>query len=100
MTEKPLFVPLKKEYYRLFINGSKKFELRKYGARWNEKTCRVGRSVILSEGYGKNNRTSAIIVSFERVAAANLSPMDQLALRDIYGSLDFDLARIGLKTQG
>lgn len=42
---KPLFVPLKTEYYEAFADGSKREELRRYGPRWNEKTCAVGRPV-------------------------------------------------------
>jgi len=53
---KPIFIPLKTEYYEAFEDGSKTEELRLYGPRWNEKTCTVGRQVILSKGYGKYAR--------------------------------------------
>lgn len=53
---KPLFIPLKGEYYDLFAAGVKGWEYRAYGARWNERTCTVGRNVVLSRGYGKKHR--------------------------------------------
>lgn len=52
MIEKPLFIPLYKKFFGQFVDGIKKAELRRYGPRWNEKTCYAGRPVILSEGYG------------------------------------------------
>lgn len=36
---KPLFIPLKKEYYEAFECGEKTVEYRAYGPWWNEKTC-------------------------------------------------------------
>jgi hypothetical protein len=51
MREKPLFVPLKTEYFRQFESGIKKKEYRRYGPGWNERTCRIGRAVTLSHGY-------------------------------------------------
>ncbi|MCK5611591.1 hypothetical protein KAR91_57500 [Candidatus Pacearchaeota archaeon] len=56
MTEKPLFIPLKAEYYDQFVSGRKTCELRLDGKRWNERTCHVARSVTLSRGYGKQHR--------------------------------------------
>lgn len=48
---KPLFVPLKTEWFRAFERGEKTTEYRLYGARWNESTCIPGRAVTLSHGY-------------------------------------------------
>lgn len=62
---KPLFVPLNTEHYEAFEDGSKDTEYRLYGARWNEKTCIVGRPAVLSKGYGKQNRMNRVISSFE-----------------------------------
>lgn len=62
--ETPLFVPLKTEYYRDFETGIKTTEYRRYGARWNERTCRVGRAVVLSRGYGKRDRLTGTIRGF------------------------------------
>ncbi|MEO1528488.1 MAG: hypothetical protein AAFX06_23945 [Planctomycetota bacterium] len=66
MEPRPLFIPLKSQYYEAFIDGTKKTEFRKYGARWNETTCAVGRRVTISKGYGKQNRRTGVIVSFEK----------------------------------
>jgi len=65
--EKPVFIPLKKVYYLQFANGMKKTEYRQYGRRWNEKVCRIGRSVLLSCGYGNKNRMRGIITDFRKV---------------------------------
>lgn len=76
---KPLFIPLKKEFYEQFKAGTKavgfiarpgapikyQTEFRPYGPRWNERTCRLGRDVVLSCGYGKKNRLHGKIVLFQ-----------------------------------
>lgn len=67
MTEKVLFVPLYTRFFNAFKDGSKKIEYRTYGPRWNEKTCPVGKKVILSKGYGKYERLQSTVVKFERV---------------------------------
>ena len=61
---KDLFIPLKTEHFLDFKRGIKTFELRPYGARWNEKTCYVGRGVTLSKGYGKHNRLYGVVTDF------------------------------------
>lgn len=66
--EKPLFIPLNAKFYRQFESGEKSVEYRLYGARWNERNCRIGRKVTLSLGYGKHERLSGEIKSFERNA--------------------------------
>lgn len=63
---RPLFVPLKSQYYEAFIDGSKDTEYRKYGKGWNERTCVVGRRVTISKGYGKQNRRTGTIVGFTK----------------------------------
>ena len=62
---RPLFIPLRREFYEAFRDGSKIEEFRRHGARWNAATCPVGRSVILSLGYGKRSRMEGIIAGFE-----------------------------------
>ncbi len=59
--EKPLFIPLKAECFDAFAEGTKRFEYRPYGPRWNEHTCRPGRKAILSRGYGKARRMEGVI---------------------------------------
>lgn len=62
---KPLFVPLITKYYERFERGEKTSEIRRYGQRWNEYTCFVGREVVLSKGYGKKHRLKGMIVGVE-----------------------------------
>lgn len=63
-TEKPLFIPLKREYFDAFKRGAKTEEFRPLGPRWNPKTCRIGRAVVLSLGYGKEHRLRGYVSSF------------------------------------
>jgi len=60
----PLFIPLYTRYFEAFKAGKKKTEFRTYGKGWNENTCRVGRLVTLSKGYGKYERLTGIIEKF------------------------------------
>ena len=64
--EKPLFIPLKTEFYQAFKEGRKTEEYRLYGPRWNERTCRVGRRVVLSHGYQVEGRLHGVITGFSR----------------------------------
>lgn len=61
---KPLFIPLKAEYFDAFDAGTKDTEYRNRGARWSKLNCAVGRCVTLSRGYGKQRRLSGVIVGF------------------------------------
>ena len=58
---KPLFIPLKTEYYNEFVQESKFYELRLEGPRWNARTCFFGRPVVLSKGYGKAHRMNGVV---------------------------------------
>lgn len=69
---KPLFIPLKGEYFEAFRTGTKTVEYRQYGPRWNERTCPVGRPVVLSKGYGKQHRLTGVVTEFrQRYMATN-----------------------------
>jgi hypothetical protein len=68
-TEKPIFIPLRAEWYEAFERGEKTEEIRQYGRQWNEKTCRVGRAVTLSYGYGKARRLHGVISGFRKMGA-------------------------------
>jgi hypothetical protein len=94
---KPLFIPLKTKYFEAFENGTKTTELRVYGSRWNEKTCYVGREVVLSKGYGKKSRLEGLVVDIEVVPAREL-PKHRTALLDCYGHLDMDIIIIHIQT--
>lgn len=89
---KPLFIPLYREHFEAFAGGRKRHEFRRYGARWNERTCWIGRRVTLSCGYGKKHRIDAWIVSFTR------EPIDAVPelVRRIYPQADA-VAVIGLR---
>jgi hypothetical protein len=67
--ERPLFIPLYRRYYEAFEAGTKTIEVRRYGPKWNEHTCRVGRPVTLSCGYGKHRRLPGVITAFSRDGA-------------------------------
>jgi len=96
MTDKPLFIPLKTEFYELFERGEKTEEYRLYGSRWNENTCTVGRAVTLSKGYGKQNRLTGVVKGFQRVKLEHLKPKVQESLRNIYPNKN-DFAAIQIR---
>ena len=87
---KPLFIPLKRIYFEAFARREKRLEVRRYGPRWNERTCPKGRKVILSCGYS-GSRMFGTIRNFYRVSARDVSQ----AARDIYPDCD-DFAMIGI----
>ena len=88
---KPLFIPLKREFYTAYACGQKFFEVRRYGPRWNERVCPVGRKVILSCGYS-GSRLRGTIHSFRRSGVASK------AAREIYpGCSDFAVIGIDLR---
>lgn len=91
--EKPLFVPLKTAYFRAFQTGTKDTEFRPYGPRWNERTCRIGRPVILSHGYGRRERLFGTIRGFSVSSEATQTE----AWRDCYGPLVVEAACIGIE---
>jgi hypothetical protein len=92
--ENPLFIPLKSEFYEAFKNGSKIDELRKYGSRWNERTCRVGRPVVISKGYGKQNRMIGTISDFCKQKGNTFSNEYRRAIMSVYGTDELDVAMI------
>jgi hypothetical protein len=61
-----LFVPLRREYFEAFESGEKTEEYRPYGPRWNERTCPIGRRVVISLGYGTQRRLQGTITSFRK----------------------------------
>lgn len=78
---KPLFIPLKAEFFQAFKNGTKDTEYRLYGARWNGSTCAPGRPVVLSKGYGKHARLYGQVESF----SVHTSPWHLKGWRECYG---------------
>ena len=61
---KPLFIPLRKEFFEAFERGEKMVEYRLYGKRWNGDSCKLGRAVVISCGYGKHRRLDGFINDF------------------------------------
>lgn len=84
---RPLFVPLKGEWFRAFRDGGKRIEWRVYGARWNRQTAYRGRPVTMSNGYS-GARLAGSIVRARRVCAANAPA----CAREIYPDAKFFLA--------
>lgn len=78
---KPLFIPLKREYFEAFRVGSKTEEFRPEGPRWNARTCPIGRPVFLSLGYGIANRMNGIVVGYRSSA----EPTETEAWKKCYG---------------
>jgi hypothetical protein len=91
---RPLFIPLSGKYYDQFISGEKRSELRRYGSRWNENVCQIGRRVVLSRGYGKQQRVTGVIREFYKRRGNTFGSTYQQAIRDCYGTLDLFIAEI------
>lgn len=79
---KPLFIPLKREYFEAFFSGEKRQEYRPWGPRWNDRTCVIGRPVVLSCGYGKGRRLCGEIVAILKHEAPEFLP----GWKECYGS--------------
>ena len=92
----PLFIPLKTEYYKSFLAGTKTEELRRYGTRWNERTCLVGRPVTLSLGYGKAHRLTGTIERFKRQHGSTFGSTYKAAILAVFGTLDIEIACISI----
>lgn len=95
--ETPLFIPLKAEFYDAFVAGTKTEELRRFGPRWNYGTCRVGRAVTLSRGYGKAHRLTGRIWRFKRQRGETFGSTYRASIEQIYGTLDLDIACISIE---
>lgn len=76
---RPLFVPLRRQWWEAFRDGSKRIEWRVYGGRWNRQRCHRGRRVILSLGYSGARLLGTVVRT--RCVSADLAPA---AARAIY----------------
>jgi len=90
--EKPLFIPLRTEWFRRFEDGTKDTEYRAYGPRWNERTCRIGRRAVISHGYS-GKRIKKTVQHFEKLSRGK-SPK---AAQEIYPDAEF-IAAIRLRS--
>src|SRR5688572_15733164 len=97
----PLFVPLKAEYFNDFASGMKTTEYRLYGPRWNERTCRPGREVVLSLGYGKRNRLRGRVASFLADPLVCLDAHTYRELSALFPGIDWNtrIACIGIELE-
>lgn len=93
---KPLFIPLKRAYFEAFKAGTKTEEFRPFGPRWNGQTCPVGRPVVLSLGYGKQQRLAGRIAGFRASVEPTLTP----AWKDCYGDRKGMAACIKIELDG
>lgn len=91
---KPLFIPLCAKYYDAFVDGNKDTEYRILGPRWNEKTCFQTREVVLSRGYGKQNRCTGNIKAVRILNAYELSSALQKSMYEIYRLTMHDTRRV------
>jgi len=92
--QRPLFLALKAKWFDAFASGEKRSELRLYGPRWNERTCFVGRDVVLSRGYGKASRLRGTIREFYRRKARTFGSTYQSVILETFGTLDKEIAEI------
>ncbi|MCL2715715.1 MAG: hypothetical protein FWD68_14315 [Alphaproteobacteria bacterium] len=64
----PVFIVLRTEWFEKFASGAKKTEYRRIGGKFTRERCVVGRSVLLSKGYGKKARLTGRITSYAEIA--------------------------------
>jgi hypothetical protein len=90
--EKPLFLPVPTSTYEALESGKQKCEWRRYGKRWNEKHCRVGRRLTLSKGYGKKHRLSGTLVGFDTPWAYEFNELWHEYHQKTFGTLNIRFA--------
>lgn len=95
---KPLFIPLKAEHYDAFASGAKQWERRLFGPRWNRETCKVGREVVLSRGYGKAHRLTGRITAVLVGPLKSIQSLGRIALCACYPKItsNTDIIEIGI----
>ncbi len=59
---KPVFIPLKRQYFEAFKSGHKKIEYRRIGGQFTLANCFPGREVTLSLGYGTRLRLRGTVI--------------------------------------
>lgn len=91
---KPLFIPLRTKWFEQFASGEKRSELRLYGPRWNERTCLIGRGVVLSRGYGKQARMAGVIREFYKRRGDTFGSTYQAAIKECYGTVNVWIAEL------
>ena len=98
---RPLFVPLKTKYFLQFKRGTKLTELRRGSdPRWSAKHCVPGRAAVLSKGYGKVDRLTAIVARHSVHPVKSLPPKERQDFIDCFGEDEPTVAIIGFKNIG
>jgi hypothetical protein len=90
VTDKPLFVALRSKYFEAFAAGTKTIEYRRYGPRWNERTARIGRRVVLSNGYS-GARLQARVMAFAVVQGSTLADCEPYSPDDLLAAIGLEL---------
>lgn len=88
MTDR-LFVPLNKAWYNFFAAGKKKWEIRAYGPRFNEKTVEVGKKVELRNGYQKKGALWGTITEVRIIDSIYRIPEE--VTKELFPISNFDL---------
>ena len=94
--ETALFVPLVRQHFDDFKSGAKKEEFRSFGPRWNRTTCRIGRKVVLSLGYGKGNRLTGRVTSLRIGSRVTTVINARPEWKAIYGEARREVIAIGI----
>jgi hypothetical protein len=96
MIRGPMFIPLRRQWFEAFRDGSKRNEWRAYGPRWNRQKCHRGRRVILSLGYSGARLRGSVVKT--RCVRADLAPA---GARAIYPSARYLCAiHVALDSEG
>ena len=69
LATRPMFIPLKREWYEAFARGEKTVEYRLPKGAFAPHHCAPGRPVVLSLGWSGNGRLNARIVAYALVDA-------------------------------
>lgn len=96
MTEKPLFIPLRKEHFADFEAGTKTVEYRQHKRQWSLRNVRVGRRVTLSLGYNGKQRLYGVVTSADVRHSSTLPEHDREAVQSCYGG-DVEVICIGIE---
>jgi hypothetical protein len=87
---RPLFIPLRTEFFEAFKRGEKTAEFRLYGPRWNERVCWPGRRAVLSKGYGKGERLEAVVRRLHTRQLHDFNDADRATLERVFPNLRRD----------
>ena len=81
------FIPLNSQDFLAFEAGTKRTAFRRCGPRFNEKTCQVGREVVVAKGYSKQVRLDGVIIQFKRITGSMLDSSNHASILAEFGTL-------------